>query len=119
MAADAAPKQKEPRGDKNRKSGQPHDNDGARADEFRGLFLTPLENGFRREVVIDQTGDRMTIYYMAPGKTTRLASRTAMERYLKNNPTLELSAHNFCWQKLILGFNDPDRETIYKTNPKH
>ena len=49
--------------------------DDVRNDEFRGLFITPLACGFRREVAIDRIGG-MTISYMAPDKITRLASRT-------------------------------------------
>ena len=82
------------------KPDQSHENNDFRIDEFRGLFLTPLACGFRREVAIDG----MTVSYMAPDKITWLASLTAMEQYLKNNLTLELPTH----PQLLLGKPYPE-----------
>jgi hypothetical protein len=50
------------------------------------------------EVAINRMGG-LTVSYMAPDKMARLVSRTAMEKYLKNNPTLELPTNNFCFGK--------------------
>ena len=77
------------------KPGQSHKNDNVRINEFWGLFLIPLAHGFRRKVAINRIGG-MTVSYMAPDKITQLVSRTAMEKYLKNNPALELPINNFC-----------------------
>ena len=57
---------------------------------------TPIHELPRVSLVdIDQTGG-ITISYMAPDKITGLESGTAIEQYLKKNPTLELPTHNFC-----------------------
>ena len=79
-------------------------------DEFRCLFSTPFACGFHREVDIDRAGGYIS--YIAPDGITRLESRTAMERYLKQHLTLDLPTLNFCWENLILGFDDPEWETI-------
>ena len=89
----------------------------AEMDEVRCLFSSPLAHGFCREVDIDRTGN-MAISYIAPNKITRLESRTALEQYLTKNPTFDLKPLNFCWDKVILGFKDPERETICTPDPR-
>ena len=54
----------------------------------------------------------ISISYIVPDKITRLVSRTATEQYLKRNRALGLPIHNFCWEQLILRFNNPEWETI-------
>ena len=81
-------------------------------------YSTPSQNGFRREVIIDHNGERMNIYYITPDENTRIASRPAMEQYLKDNPAEGLSIDNFCWQRIILGLNDPEQETVCTANPR-
>ena len=96
---------------------EPDQLDNAEMDEIRCLFSSPLAHGFCREVDIDRTGN-MAISYIAPNKITRLESRTALERYLAKNPTFDLKPLNFCWDKVILGFKDPERETICTPDPR-
>ena len=75
-------------------------------------FMIPFHMGFRREVVIGSDGERMSIYYITPDRKTKVASRTAMQRYLNNNPTEGLSISKFCRKKIILGIDNPERETV-------
>ena len=62
--------------------------------------------------MFDSKGERMNIYYIMPDGKMRLASRPAVERYLKDNLAVGLSTGNFCWQKVILGLNNPEKETV-------
>ena len=91
--------------------------DDPQLDEFRNLFSTPFNCGFRRVVDINRAGN-MTISYGSPDKVTRLESREAMERFLDQNPTLDIPTLDFCWANLILGFKDPAWETICVQDPR-
>ena len=101
----------------NKDERRPHSLNGHDVVKGEDNYLIPFQTGFRREVVFDHKGERMNIYYIN-GKT-RLASRPAMERYLKDNLAVGLSTCNFCWQKVILGLDNPERETIRKANPRN
>ena len=91
--------------------------DDPRLDEFRYLFSTPFACGFRRVVDIDQAGS-MTKSYIAPDGITRLESLKAMEQFFSQHPTLDIPTLNFCWANLILGFDDPEWETICTPDPR-
>ena len=86
-------------------------------DDTKHSFSTPFAHGFRRDVVFDQTGS-MTISYIAPDQITWLESRTVMEQYLTKTPIPDLTILNFCWDKIILGVTNPERETICIQDPR-
>ena len=86
-------------------------------DDTKRSFSTPFAHGFRRDVVFDQTGS-MTISYIAPDQITWLESCTVMEQYLTKTPIPDLTILNFCWDKIILGVTNPERETICIQDPR-
>ena len=80
--------------------------------QARNLFARPFHLGFHRVVHIDQQ-DNYSISYIAPDKIARLQLSEAMEQFLRENPTLDVSISDFCWAHLILGFKEPTWETIH------
>ena len=80
--------------------------------EFQNLFAKPFQHGFHRVVHVDQQ-DNYTISYIAPNKTTWIHSGEAMEQFLREDPTPDVSTSDFCWANLILGFKEPTWETVH------
>ena len=59
-------------------------------EEGKNRFSTPFRHGFRGVIEIDQAGNK-SISYVAPDKNTKLASCEETERFLNQNPTLNVS----------------------------
>jgi hypothetical protein len=61
---------------------------------------------------IDQTGDK-TISCVAPDGITKLTSHEETGQFLDQNPTLNVSTSQFCWLDLVIGFKNPEWETVH------
>ena len=80
--------------------------------EFQNRFKKPFQHGFHRVVHVDQQNN-CTVSYIAPDRTTRIHSGEAMEQFLREDPTPDVSTPDFCWANLILGFKEPTWETVH------
>ena len=81
-------------------------------EEGKNRLSTQFHHVFRRVIEIDQAGNK-SISYVTPDKITKLTSREETERFLDQNPTLDVSISQFCWVDLIIGFEDPTWETVH------
>ena len=84
-------------------------------EEGNNRLSTPFHHGFHRVIEIDQAGNK-TISYVAPDGITKSTSREETERFLDQNPTLDISISQFCWIDLIIGFENPEWETVHIQN---